>query len=297
MTEKEKKKNLADKVAYIFRKYTRQEVSKAFGFTNQSGLTGWDSPRNPKIRPIHLLGLQEYFQIPIGIFDDDVVYDELDMDRAIEKYKNEIEEQKREKRIFKALKKHQLIPKDLNKKELLTDEYIDKILKKYKERLLKSREDSIHRLFSVDSRVWGKLQGDWYAYLYSSEVFNKNQYIHQVKTTFYGDYQVIDEYDNQGKLFMGENQSIIIKKTPNEKNFSLIVFNHTHVTYGTFRFAIFSIQNGTGSGGEEMINWGFYTKNRVSLQEAESILGKKEQVQIKLDLDFAKRVRQNLTIL
>jgi len=45
-----------------------------------------------------------------------------------------------------------------------------------------------------------------------------------------------------------------------------------------------------------MINWGFYTKNRVSLQEVENILGKKDNVQIKLDLNFAKRVRQNLTI-
>ena len=296
MTEKEKKKNLADKVAYIFRKNTRQEVSKAFGFTNQSGLTGWDNPLNPKIRPIHLLGLQEYFQIPIGIFDDDVVYDELEMDRAIEKYKNEIVEQDREKRIFKALKKHQLIPKDLNTKEVLNEEYINTILKEYKDRLLEHKKEGINRLFSKNSRVWDKLEGDWYAYLYSSEVFNKNQYIHQVKTTFYGDYQVIDEYGNQGKLFMGENQSIIIKKTPNEKNFSLIVFNHTNVTYSTFRFAIFSIQNGTGSGGEEMINWGFYTKNKVSLPEAENILGKKERVQIKLDLDFAKRVRQNLII-
>ena len=107
---------------------------------------------------------------------------------------------------------------------------------------------------------------------------------------------MIDEFDNEGKLFMGENQSLIIKKTPNEKNFSIIVFNHTHVTYKTFRFTIFSIQNGTGSGGEEMINWGFYTKNRVSLQEVENILGKKDNVQIKLDLNFAKRVRQNLTI-
>jgi len=296
MTENEKNKNLTDKVSYIFRKYTKYEISKAFGFSNQSGLTGWDNPLNPKIRPIHLLGLQEYFNIPVRIFDDDIIYNELQIDKEIQKYKNEIEKQKKEKMILKSLKKHQLIPKDLNSQEFLTDESIDAIVKKHKEKLLKHREDTLNKLFTKNLRVWKKLEGDWYAYLYSSEVFNKDQYIHQVKTTFYGDYQVIDEFDNEGKLFMGENQSLIIKKTPNEKNFSIIVFNHTHVTYKTFRFTIFSIQNGTGSGGEEMINWGFYTKNRVSLQEVENILGKKDNVQIKLDLNFAKRVRQNLTI-
>ena len=140
MTENEKNKNLTDKVSYIFRKYTKYEISKAFGFSNQSGLTGWDNPLNPKIRPIHLLGLQEYFNIPVRIFDDDIIYNELQIDKEIQKYKNEIEKQKKEKMILKSLKKHQLIPKDLNSQEFLTDESIDAIVKKHKEKLLKHRK-------------------------------------------------------------------------------------------------------------------------------------------------------------
>ena len=241
MTENEKNKNLADKVAYIFRKYTRYEVSKAFGFANQAGLTGWDNPLNPKIRPVHLLGLQEYFQIPVRIFDDVVVYNELEIDREIQKYKNETEEQEREKRIFKSLKKHQLIPKDLNSKEVLTNESIDKIVKEYKEKLFVNREDDINKLFPQDQRIWNNLKGDFYAYMYGSHVFNGNREIKCIKTTFYDDFQVIDQHKNKGVVLLGDYQGIIIKKTPNAGYFSIIIFHTKQVTFGTFRFHIVSI--------------------------------------------------------
>jgi len=294
MTKQQRNKNLADKVAYIFRQYGKNEVSKGFGFSNQSGLSGWDNPLNPKIRPIHLLGLQEYFQIPITIFNDDISYNELAIDRAIEEYKKHLQQQKKKQKIFESLEKHSLIPENIYNKEIETKEQIDKVIEEYKVAMLSSKDKTINNLFKKDERLWGKLKGDFYAYMYASEVFNGDQKIHQVKTTFYGDYQVIDQHDNEGKLFMGENQSIILKKTPNEKNFSFILFPNKQVSYQTFRFAIISIQNGTY--GEEMFNWGFYSREKLSIREAQEVLGEKKKIQIKLNSDFLIRVRQKFKI-
>ena len=294
MTQKQKYKNLADKVAYIFRQYGKKEVSKRFGFSNQSGLSGWDNPHNPKIRPIHLLGLQEYFQIPITIFNDDIPYNELDIDRAIKDYKKQLQRQKKELKIFESLKRYEFIPPDIYDETIETQKQIDRMVEAYKEEKFSGKDKTINNLFQKDKRLWDNLKGDFYAYMYASEIFNGNQEIHQVKTTFYGDYQVIDQYNNEGKLFIGENQSIIIKKTPNEKNFSFILFPNKQVFYQTFRFAIVSIQNGTY--GEEMFNWGFYSKDELSIEEAKKILGNKKSMQIKLDSDFLIRVRQRFKI-
>jgi len=41
-----------------------------------------------------------------------------------------------------------------------------------------------------------------------------------------------------------------------------------------------------------MVNFGFYSRNKYSPQEAKEILGDMDKVQLKLDLDFEKRLRE-----
>jgi len=287
MDEKEKKKNLADKVAYIFRKYTKNEVSNAFGFANQSSLSGWDNPLNPKIKKVHLLGLQEYFEIPITIFEDDFFYNETEMHKAIEEYKEELEKKKKEKKIFESLKKHNLVPKTIYDNEIDSMEKIDREIMEHKEKIRQNRLIFEKNLFIEDNRLYNNLKGEWNSYLYSS-IYKRTGKIHIFKTYFKENYEVVDEHENRGKLFIGDNQSIVVKKTPNEKNFSVIVFQNINVSYKICRFSIISIQNGTS---EEMMQHGFYSKKSYSKEEAKEILGDIDNIQLKLNLDFAKRIR------
>ena len=174
-------------------------------------------------------------------------------------------------------------------KKLNTEKKLVVFLDNYRKNL-----KSANNLFQKDERLWEMLKGVWYGYMYASVPFNGDQDIHQIKTDFYGDYEVIDEYKNAGKVFMGDNQSIIVKKTPNEKNFSLIVISNKQVAYQIFRFAIISIQNGTDA--SEMFNWGFYTKEPLSKEEAREVLDDKKKIQLKLDYDLVSRIRRRIRI-
>ena len=41
-----------------------------------------------------------------------------------------------------------------------------------------------------------------------------------------------------------------------------------------------------------MVNFGFYSRTKYSPQEAKEILGDTDRVQLKLNLDFEKRLRE-----
>ena len=114
--------------------------------------------------------------------------------------------------------------------------------------------------------------------MYGSHIFNKNQEIKCIKTTFYDDFQVIDQHNNKGVVMTGKVQTVVIKDHPNEEHLSFIIFPNKDVTYQIFRFTIVSVQNGTGSGGEEMVNWGFYSREKLTIEEAEKILGEKDKL-------------------
>ena len=151
---------------------------------------------------------------------------------------------------------------------------------------------AIEKLFQENRRLWDNLKGEWNTYLYPS-VYKKESDIHLFKTYFKDDYEVIDYHENRGRLFMGENQSLIVKKTPNEKNFSVIVFQNIEVTYQIIKFAIISIQNGTN---KEMMQYGFYSRKEYSQQEAKEILGDIESVQLKLDMGFSQRILDEFVV-
>ena len=192
---------------------------------------------------------------------------------------------------MEAIERHFDIPVSVwNSNVLDTKEIWDKQISDFRKKL---KQEKKLEIFPQDPRIWEKLKGEFYAYMYGSHIFNGNREIKCIKTTFYDDFQVIDQHKNRGVVMLGDYQGIIIKKTPNEGHFSIIVFPIKQVTYGTFRFNIISIQNGTN---HEMVNWGFYTKEKISIEKAEDILGQKDKVQLKLDIEFAKRIRQNFII-
>jgi hypothetical protein len=161
-------------------------------------------------------------------------------------------------------------------KSINTEEQIIKILDKKK--IVKDN------IFGKNQEILEKLEGKWYAYLYPS---NPVYDIYEIETEIYDDYSVVDENNNNGYLKIGKNESIIIKEAYNSKNLIIIRFSNRHISFGIFYFVLVSTQNLIN---EDMVNFGFYSRNKHSLEEAWKILGDKEKVQLKLDLKFKERI-------
>jgi hypothetical protein len=70
---------------------------------------------------------------------------------------------------------------------------------------------------------------------------------------------------------------------------TVIRFSNRHVTFEHFHFTIVSNQNGTIN---EMVNFGFYSRKKYSAKEAKEILGEMDKAQLKLNLEFEKRLRK-----
>ena len=101
-------------------------------------------------------------------------------------------------------------------------------------------------------------------------------------------YIVVDYWGNSGYLKIGKNQSLIIKEPYENNDLTIIRFSNRHVSFEHFHFTIVSNQNGTIN---EMVNFGFYSRKKYSPKEAKEILGEMNKVQLKLDLEFGKRLR------
>lgn len=167
-------------------------------------------------------------------------------------------------------------------KKLDTEEKVILFLDSYKS----SQEEEI---FQKDEQLMKNLVGTWYAYLYPSSLISpiQNNGIWIVKTVITEDYKVIDEHNNKGILQVGKHQSLIIKEANTEKNLTVIRFLNRQVTYKIFRFVIVSNQNITNN---DMVNFGFYSKEKYSPEIAKEILGDIKKVQLKLDLEFDERM-------
>lgn len=272
MKEHEKREQLRLKFDFFVEHYTNgiDEIKNKIGIKSAGTLNSFRSPTSSsRISQPYMETIERHFDVPISIWQTNVPYDKNKLDEEIVRFRKDLEKQrKKEKVMLKLFEKHQNSTKN------------------------KKQSSIIENLFPKNQRVWSNLRGDFYAYMYGSHVFNGDREIKCIKTTFHDDFQVIDQHKNKGVVLLGDSQGIILKKT-NAGHFSIIVFPTKQVTYGTFRFNIISIQNGTD---HEMANWGFYSKMKLSIKEAKEILGKKDKVQLKLDLEFAKRVRQNFTI-
>jgi hypothetical protein len=109
----------------------------------------------------------------------------------------------------------------------------------------------------------------------------------ETETTIYEDFSVEDMHGNRGKLLIGRNQSIILKESSNSKNITSITFDNNRVVYGKFPFSRVSKSNGIN---KELFNFGFFSRDRVELDEATEILGKIKEVQLKIDHNMLERL-------
>jgi len=146
-------------------------------------------------------------------------------------------------------------------------------------------------LFKEDKKLLEDIEGDWYAYFYPSNRFAN---IYCIKTTINLDGTIIDENNNWGKLFIGTNQSLIIKEAKNSKNLVTITFDNHQVAYNMFHFSLVSKRNHNNL---EMFNYGFFSRYEIEPEMLKDILGEKEKVQLKMECDFAERISEYVEVI
>jgi|GEM_PF-1143845 len=300
MNDERKKANEKDKIRsrkfeYIITNHigSIDAIKDKFGFKNKSKLSSFRNPESSdQLTSLHLLGLQEYFKIPVDVFDPSIPYDCDTIDAKIEAYQKQLERQTKELKFLESLKNHNLIPPTLYDDDVQTQSQIDTIVKEYKQQY--ANQASMGIFEKKNDELLKNLLGTWYAYMYPSCLTGiwTEDGISMTKTEIYEDGSVIDEYNNKGILKIGHEQSFIIKESKNAKNLNIIRFNNHHVIYrSTFRILIFSNQNGKRD--EEMVNYGFYSRKAYKPDEAKAILGDIDKVQLKLDKEFATRVNES----
>ncbi len=184
-----------------------------------------------------------------------------------------------------GLEKHYNIPMKIWNRNIAMDKsIIDNIIKEYK--LLKQNINiSQNNVFTSNDELLNKLVGDWYSYFYSSQEVSK---IHSIKTTIDKNYIVTDQNNNSGKLFLGTNQSMIIKESINSKNLVSMTFTNTQVAYEIFAFSLVSKQDQIN---DEMLNFGFFSKKELDKDVVIKTLGDINTTQLKMDRGFLERIR------
>ena len=179
---------------------------------------------------------------------------------------------------------------NINASEDEIDEIILNYRKNIKRKRLKQTIES-DNIFSKNDRLFKKLKGIWYAYIYASNPNSakETEGIWIVETTINDDYSVVDYWGNRGYLKLGKNESLIIKESYDNNDLTVIRFSNRQVPSQHFRFVIVSNQNNTEN---EMVNFGFYSRIKYSAKEAKNILGNITNMQLKLDLNFNNRVNE-----
>jgi len=286
------------KFNYILEKYiSASEVKRAFGFKSQASqaMISAMSRGQANIATLHMEGLEKHFDISCKIFAP-YIQSEEEIDKEIECYKNEKNSLKKkakvEKEILKILEEYQLIPEEIFNKKLEHKDELDSIIKKYKERLcIKTSSQPYHnfshKVFPNNEKVFNKLKGVWYGYVYPSNPASSKDGIWEVETTIHDDYSVVDYWGNAGYLKIGKNESLIIKESYDHDDLTIIRFSNRQVPSELFRFVVISNQNHTLN---EMVNFGFFSRKQYSPDEAKEILGDIKSKQLKLDLEFHERL-------
>jgi len=191
-----------------------------------------------------------------------------------------------------GLEKYFNIPLDVWEEKELSTKEIDRLILQYKT----SKQDTSHinnLLFEENQQIFKKLKGTWYGYMYASNPASAIEGIWRIETTIYDDYSVVDYWGNHGYLQIGKNQSIILKKPFENEDLTIIRFSNRHISFEHFRFVAISNQNNTL---DEMINFGFFSRNKYTEREAKEILGEPEEMQLKLNMEFAQRVNAKAVV-
>lgn len=260
MRSEERNRLLKDKLNYIIDEHIdggAEELKRVFGYERQNAISNIcsNNSKNSVIRKIHMESIEKHYQIPLSIWNYDVPMNKKVIKELIYGYRAKLRQ------------------KELEKKERQLDF---------------SEKDTI---FQENKKLFEKLKGVWYAYLYASnpKSAEKTEGIWIVETTIHDDYSVIDYWENSGYLKIGKHESLIIKESYDNDDLTVIRFPNRQVPSQNFRFVIVSNQNNTS---HEMINFGFYSRKKYTPQEAKRILGDKNKSQLKLDLDFNDRINR-----
>ena len=147
-------------------------------------------------------------------------------------------------------------------------------------------------IFSDNNReLLERLVGQWYGYFHHSNAFKPP---HQIKTTIYDDYRVLDANGNSGRLCIGRNnQSMIIKESKNSKNLISMTFDNPRVAYKLFPVSLVSKRNSVN---REMLSFGFFSKKELDMDTVQTILGEVKNVQLKMHCDFDERIGEYIGI-
>ena len=149
-------------------------------------------------------------------------------------------------------------------------------------------------VFPNNEKVFQKLKGVWYGYIYPSNPASAEHGVWEVKTIINDDYSVVDEpWGNRGYVQLGKHESLIIKESYDNDDLTIIRFSNRQVPSSHFRFVIISNQNNTL---HEMINFGFFSRKQYSPDEAKEILGDINSKQLKLDLGFNDRLNERAVV-
>jgi len=195
-----------------------------------------------------------------------------------------------------SLEKHFDIPLSIwNHSVEFDEDRIDRIIKEYRDSLtqkkLKNNNYKITTLSKNDKVILNRLQGTWYSYTYPSQPKTVSNGIWIIEITIDEQQIVKDVNGNIGTLHIRREESYIEKITRETGELILIRFSNYQVPYGIFHISIQS--NEIGTNGKPILNFGFYSRELYSAEEAKVILGDIKKSQLKLDLDFNDRIVEN----
>jgi hypothetical protein len=146
-------------------------------------------------------------------------------------------------------------------------------------------------MFQNDYKLLSKLLGTWYVYSYPSHPNLTDIWI--TETQIYENFHVEDMHKNIGKLYIGRNQSIILKESNNSKNITSITFDNDRVTYENFPFSRVSKSNSLN---KELFNFGFFSRRKMHKEEAKEVLGNINEVQIQMNYALLERINACINI-
>jgi len=153
------------------------------------------------------------------------------------------------------------------------------------------QEQDVSSIFHANNEILDEIVGDWYMYSYPSTLWSAE--VWETHTTVFEDGMVVDQHDNKGKLYIGKNQSIILKESSNSKNITSITFDNNQITYKVFPFSRVSKSNSLN---QPLFNFGFFSKEKVSIEDAKGILGDLNEVQLEMNFDLMKRVHAYIQV-
>jgi len=154
-----------------------------------------------------------------------------------------------------------------------------------------TQEQELGTMFYANSQVLDEIIGDWYMYSYPSTLWSAE--VWETETTIFEDGLVTDQHNNNGKLYIGKNQSIILKESNNSKNITSITFDNNQITYKVFPFSRVSKSNSLN---QALFNFGFFSKEKVSIENAKKILGDLNEVQLEMNFDLMKRIHAYIQV-